>query len=709
MIRRHFIHCITRISGIVPLFGMAMTMSSSLLAWTPGTGNPTAADGFVVDPMNRRDVLAFYHTAYIASEDYAANMAWTGNTASGPAGTTSSAFKEDVRRRINFYRALSGLPADITFDAVKSGKCQEAALMFARNSDLMHVPPTNWIFYTANAAEAANNSNIGLGTYGPDVVDGYMRDDGADNIDVGHRRWLNYSRAQVMATGDVRAQNPYSSANAIWVIGDFKAAPTPKFVAWPNRGFVPFGLAPARWSLSYPGANFASATVTMTQGASSITTTVVSRTIPGSNDGFGDNTIVWEPTGIVSSGPDTPYNVTVAGISGSGIPPSYSYTVTLFDPNVLGGSAVVTGASTPPTTGANYNFNSITQADAYQLQVTTASAAGWTEGAEDPSINIETTITYPLRQMAEKRTGSKAFQLAFPDFNNQSFTITRNVIPSASSQLQFYDLGRFATTSSTLDAEISTDGGGTWTSIWSRNGVGGDSSLWDSNFNSRNVNLAAYAGQIIRVRFILRRNGQGIYPGTDSNYGFFIDDVTVTNSTELVNPTTTPLTGAATSFTLNATTAGAALVANTSYYLRVRPNVGTRWFPYGASTIVTARTATGFETWVATDYPTLTGGLTGDHDGDGLKNIVEYAFGFNPTLPTQASTLPQPTLVGNNYGVTFTSPASVSGITYGAEWSNNLTTWTNLTNTGSGNSRTFSVNTLGEPKVFFRYKIISQP
>lgn len=29
-------------------------MVSPLRAWTPGTGNPTAADGFVVDPMDRK-------------------------------------------------------------------------------------------------------------------------------------------------------------------------------------------------------------------------------------------------------------------------------------------------------------------------------------------------------------------------------------------------------------------------------------------------------------------------------------------------------------------------------------------------------------------------------------------------------------------------------------------------------------------------------
>jgi hypothetical protein len=208
-----------------------------------------------------------------------------------------------------------------------------------------------------------------------------MRDDGSNNVIIGHRRWLHFSRAQIMATGDVPAESPYLRANAIWVIGDSKAAPTPKFVAWPNRGYVPFGLVPARWSLSYPGANFAAASMTMTQGATSVPVTVISRT----DNGYGDNTLVWVPSGLPVAGADMSYNVTVSGMTGSGVPASYNYTVTLFDPNVLNDSPTIAGSSTPPVTGAAYTFNSIAQADAYELRVTTASAAGWAEGAEDPS------------------------------------------------------------------------------------------------------------------------------------------------------------------------------------------------------------------------------------------------------------------------------------------------------------------------------------
>ncbi len=697
------------IRGFFLVLAVCVAVSPGVSAWTPGTGSPTAAAGFVVDPMDRTDVLAFYNTVYTASENYAANMAWTGSFASGVAGTTSAAFKEDVRRRINFYRALSGLPGDITLDATKSAKDQEAALMFGRNNALSHTPPSSWIFYTANAYEAAGKSNIARGNYGPGAVNAYMRDDGAGNEFVGHRRWINYSCAQSMGTGDVPAQGSYSSSNALWVLTDFKAAPVPKFVAWPNRGYVPFNLVPARWSLSYPGANFAAATVTMTQGVTNIPTTIISSSTPFS---YGDNTLVWTPGGLPASVvTDTPYHVTVSGISGSGVPTSYSYTVTLFDPSLLNLSPTIAGSDTPPATGAVYTFNSIAQADAYELRVASASAAAWNEGAEDPSSKIvaATTGSYSLRQSSRVRTGTKAFHLAFPDSSSQSFVIARDIIPSASSNLQFHELARSTTISNTLGAEISTDNGVSWTSIWSRSGVGWDNpNLWETAFTGHNISLAAYAGQRVRIRFILR-NGGSYVAVTSTDYGFVIDDVTVTNASELLGEITTSLAGAATSFTLNAASAGAPLAAGTTYYLKIRPNVGTRWFADGASKVVTAQAPSGFAAWVTTQYPAVTGGPTADHDNDGLMNGVEYAFGLNPTAATPGSALPKPLIVGNNYTVTFPHPAGVTDVTYGAQWSPNLATWTPVTDTGGGGNHTFSVNKVGKGQVYFRYQIVVGP
>ena len=95
-----------------------------------------------------------------------------------------------------------------------------------------------------------------------------------------------------------------------------------------------------------------------------------------------------------------------------------------------------------------------------------------------------------------------------------------------------------------------------------------------------------------------------------------------------------------------------------------------------------------------------------DFDNDGLINLIEYAFGQDPTLPTSL-TLPQPQLTAGTLGVTFTQPAGVANLTYQAEWSPSLTSgsWTYISDTGNGTTHTFNLPAANKSKVFFRFRI----
>lgn len=658
----------------------ALVLPGVALAWFPGTGSTDAVEGFVVDSSSRTDVLAFYHTIYTASESYAQNMGWTGNVTTGVAGTTTSVFKDDVRRRVNFYRALVGLPADIIFNDAKSAKCQQAALMMSANTALSHTPPSSWTFYTADGAEAAGKSNLYLGQHGAGAIDGYIVDPGSGNYLVGHRRWILYSRAREMGTGDIPPTPERNSANALWVIGDAKTSATPKFVAWPNSGFIPQNLVPARWSLSYPNANFGSATVTMTRNETPVSLVVVSRT----NNGYGDNTIVWEPTGLPSPGlQDAVYSITVSNISGTGLPTSYSYSVTTFNTGVLGDSVVISGPSTSLTSGATFSFNPIAQADRYELRISKASTADWLEGAENlSSITDRSASSYSLAQTTVKRSGSYAFHLTFPAFadGDQGFEINREIIPSAGSQLLFHDLFRWSATGSRLSAEVSEDSGSTWSEVWARNGNGSTSSSgWDASFNTRSVSLASYAGKAVRIRFVYRFSGS-TFLGTDTDRGVFLDGISVSDALQLTGTSVTTLPAVNSNFVLNSATAGEALTAGASYYARIRPNVGTRWFGDGPLKMVTIA-QTPHEIWQQENFTTVdvSTGRTGpeaDFDGDGLSNFLEYAFGTNPkSMDSMAATLQSH---APRLAISFPCDASRTDIVYAIEASETLesVSWT---------------------------------
>jgi uncharacterized delta-60 repeat protein len=93
-----------------------------------------------------------------------------------------------------------------------------------------------------------------------------------------------------------------------------------------------------------------------------------------------------------------------------------------------------------------------------------------------------------------------------------------------------------------------------------------------------------------------------------------------------------------------------------------------------------------------------------DADHDGLANLIEYAFGLNPLSP-DAGQLPRPERSGGNLTIHFTRPAGVSGISYRAEWSENLRDWTAVADSGTAPQHRFSLPTAGRGTLFLRLNV----
>ena len=93
----------------------------------------------------------------------------------------------------------------------------------------------------------------------------------------------------------------------------------------------------------------------------------------------------------------------------------------------------------------------------------------------------------------------------------------------------------------------------------------------------------------------------------------------------------------------------------------------------------------------------------------GVPNLAVFAILGPDQNPATVSPgqLPQPQFSGLEYGISFTQPAEVSGVTYGAEWSEDMMpgNWHSVSDTGSGGTHTFLVPIGFNTQIFMRLKV----
>jgi uncharacterized protein YkwD len=291
-----------------------------------------AGNGVSIQPQNRAASIAFFRRYYNVPTD--APIAWTGNHAQCNSGTIAPAFQAAMLRRIVYFRAMAGVPAAITLNAEYSAKAQQAALMMSANDTLSHSPSPDWRCYTEGGSHAAASGNLFLGVDGVEAITGYMEDSGGGNSAVGHRRWLLYPQTRSMGIGDIPETADYPAAHTLWLFDEYlfetRPATREAFVAWPPPGYVPYQVIFPRWSFSYPDADFTAATVTLTGAGQTIAVAVLPIA-----DGFGENTLVWEPTLPHTTPPpsDVRYTVTIQNVRVGVASQDFSYEVIIVNPN----------------------------------------------------------------------------------------------------------------------------------------------------------------------------------------------------------------------------------------------------------------------------------------------------------------------------------------------------------------------------------------
>jgi hypothetical protein len=333
-----------------------------------------------VNLNDRTAVAQFYQTTYLASQNVAAG--WNGNRSTCTAGTTSQAYADATILRVNYFRAMAGLPGNVVLTNAWNLEAQEAALMMSAQGALSHSPGTNWSCYSAGGADAAGKSNLALGADAAAAIDLYMDDPGSGgNTAVGHRRWILYPPTQIMGTGNIPGTGGWA-ANDLWVIGGSGIRPAqPAWVAWPPPNYIPWQIMPqssGRWSFSYPGAGFSGTTVSMQHAGTNVPVTLEAQA-----QGYGDNTIVWDPQGIPAGVPptDLSYSVTVSNVLVSGQSRVFNYTVTIIDPNIP--SLTI---NLRPTNNLAISWPTASTGYSLQQNSSPGNSAGWSNASVTPQV-----------------------------------------------------------------------------------------------------------------------------------------------------------------------------------------------------------------------------------------------------------------------------------------------------------------------------------
>ena len=274
----------------------------------------------------------------LAYDDYHANITnttmtsseigWDGDLNSCDAGNINDLAKENMIKRINYFRRQAGVDYPIVHKLVLDKYPQEAVLIQHANNSLTHIVDNSYSCYSSDGAHGSLYSNLGYGSNaGPGEVNGFIEDAGVYNADVGHRWWLLWPQMTEVGVG---ATNKYT---AIYIKGDRQEYPADiEFHAYPGEGYNSSDLVYDRWSFAMPEADFSNSTVEILKPDG--VTLVRLKDDPLIVDMGGDDMLVWEPSSreIYKNSPfDQSYKVTIKNIVVEGLTKDISYNVIIFD------------------------------------------------------------------------------------------------------------------------------------------------------------------------------------------------------------------------------------------------------------------------------------------------------------------------------------------------------------------------------------------
>ncbi|MEM7146258.1 MAG: carboxypeptidase regulatory-like domain-containing protein [Verrucomicrobiota bacterium] len=157
---------------------------------------------------------------------------------------------------------------------------------------------------------------------------------------------------------------------------------------------------------------------------------------------------------------------------------------------------------------------------------TIAGVTSLSDGAESGEGQITKQINsgYSLIQNTIVAVDNSAFRLARNAGNPNWFEFNDTIDVQADTKLAFQSQLSWSLPGETARVQISTDGGATWTDLFSQQGTGGQV---ETSFAFREFSLAAYAGQSVKIRFYYDYSGGGWFDVSFNTVGWFLDNIQI--------------------------------------------------------------------------------------------------------------------------------------------------------------------------------------
>lgn len=407
-----------------------------------------AEDDFYIDTAQRETVRKFYQSVFWSSEQV--EPGWNGSLVYCDPGSLSPEYQAATIRRVNWFRAMAGVPADVGLDDLLSADAQQAALVLSANRSLAAPAQPSSRCHTPTGEQAARHASLTLGAAGPEAVLSQFMALGDTATGVKYRSSILFPWAHSMGAGAIPAATEQLASGVLAVEDTLNAGAQPPirdgFVAWPPPGFVPYSTVFPRWSFAYADADFSYAEVRMWRDGAVVPVARESQGGEGAED-----VLVWTPVlerqGSLQSRPasDEGYRVEITSVLVDGKLRDFQYFVTLFDPAHKGAEyapQTITGTNTPAVgEQATYSFTQVAGADSYQ----------WRAARLSP----EPAITGEESALAQQGIAV-----------GQSLTLSATLMPGPESVLWFSSEFTAANAQQIATVELSEDDGHSWVTIW---------------------------------------------------------------------------------------------------------------------------------------------------------------------------------------------------------------------------------------------------